>query len=353
MARILVITPSYSPRLGGVEKHVWQTSRLLQKNGWRVSLVTQHFPDLAEREKKEGIALHRFSFPKLRFFGLLVIWWRLLGLWREVAQADVVHIHDVFIWYFPLRFLFWNKPVITTFHGWEGVYPVPRKNIFIRKIAVALSSKTVAVGKYLEKYYRFTANEVLYGAVETPRVLGKKEDLLLYVGRLNYDTGLPVLLQALQSGAWKGRMVFCGDGLLREQAEQLGEVQGFVDPRPFLKKAKVVFAGGYLSVLEAFAYQCAVIAAEKNPLKKDYFLLSPFSTWITLVRTPKEVARELAQMRGSSARQKAVVDSASRWARQQTWQSITDTYQKLYSEVAGFSSEEFEKVRRPIAERNR
>lgn len=332
MARVLVITPSYNPRLGGVERHVWQTSQALRHKGWTVTIITQRFPGLPVSEVKQGITIHRFEFPKVRLLGLLLIWWTMILRYSSlVSQTDVVHLHDVFIWYLPLRLLFWRKRVITTFHGWEGIWPVPLKNIFIRKIAVLLSSKTVAIGRYLEKYYRFKANEVIYGAVNIPARLGKKEKLLLYVGRLDYDTGLPVLLQALQQKTWPGRVIFCGDGLLREQAELVGEVKGFVDPRPFLKKAQLVFAGGYLSILEAFAYHCGVIAAEKNPLKKDYYLMSPFGSWLTLVSSPEDLVSRLTALAKPGASARHTIERAFNWTKKQTWQSVADRYIKLYS----------------------
>jgi glycosyltransferase involved in cell wall biosynthesis len=304
---------------------------LLVKNGFSVTILTQRFAKLPIRETKKGIPIYRFSFPKKRFFGLLIIWWKLITEYRRlIAQADIIHLHDVFIWYLPLRLAFWRKRVVTTFHGWEGVYPVPLKNILIRQLASLLSSKTVAVGKYLEKYYRFKANKVLYGAVDFSNPSIKKENLLLYVGRLDYDTGLPVLLQALQVKGWKGRVVFCGDGLLREQAESVGEAKGFVDPRPYLKKAQIVFAGGYLSILEAFAYKCAVVAAEKNPLKKDYYLMSPFASWITVVNEPADLEHWLAMAENNPRRIQRLVDQAYSWVKNQTWQAITDEYIKIY-----------------------
>lgn len=327
-----MITPSYSPRLGGVEQHVWYLSQELRKIGWQVTVLTRQFSGLADEEVIQGIPVYRFAFPSRRYTGLLMLWWRLLTRWwRLVWQADIIHIHDVFIWYLPLRLLFFWKPVVTTFHGWEGIYPVPRKNRIIRQVAAGLSTKTIAIGKYVEKYYHFTADAILYGAVQVPVRPTKKERLLLYVGRLDYDTGLPVLLQALQQGAWPGRVVFCGDGLLREQAELVGEVKGFVDPKPYLKKAQAVFAGGYLSILEAFAYQCAVIAAEKNSLKKDYYLLSPFASWLEVVNSPEAVHSCLAHILGHSATARFRRAKAFAWVKKQTWSSVAQRCIALYT----------------------
>jgi glycosyltransferase involved in cell wall biosynthesis len=331
MARILMITPSYFPKVGGVEKHVWNAAHHLKKSGWHIQILTEQFSGLLPAETKKGISIHRFSYPHERFLGLFYIWWVLLTHYvRLILAADIIHIHDVFIWYLPLRLLFFWKPVITTFHGWEGVYPVPQKNILIRKISALLSSKTVAIGKYLEKYYRFRANEIIYGAVEIPDTTSRKEPLLLFVGRLEYDTGLPVLLQALQRGAWKGKVIFCGDGLLREQAALLGEVKGWTDPRPYLKKASVVFAGGYLSVLEAFAYRAAVVAAEENPLKKSYYALAPFSEWLYVVNNPADLSRRLSVVSRNTKEVRQHRQKAFEWVRKQTWPSLAKRYAALY-----------------------
>jgi glycosyltransferase involved in cell wall biosynthesis len=335
MTHILVITPSYDPKLGGVEKHVWHTSQELKKRGFQLTILTQRFANLPAKEVKEGITIHRLVYPRARFLGLLVIWWRLfVDYWQLIDRADIIHIHDVFIWYLPVRLLFWRKKIVTTFHGWEGIFPVPWKNIFIRQIGALLSSKTVAIGQYLEKYYRFKADEIIYGGVTVPRNLLKKANVLLYVGRLSYDTGLPVLLQALTAGAWPGKVIFCGDGLLREAAEQVGEVKGFVDPAPYLKQAKIVFAGGYLSILEALAYRCAVVAAEKNPLKKDYYLMSPFATWLTVVNTPEDLAGYLKSALAGNLHRRDQIDQAFTWVKTQTWQKVADVYEKFYRELS-------------------
>lgn len=333
MPRLVMITPSFYPRVGGVEKHVLEVGSRLKRQGWEITVLTPRFPGLAKHEVVDGLIVKRFSFPAKRWLGLLTIWWQLWRQRRLIGQADLVQIHDVFIWYLPLRLWFWSLPVVTTWHGWEGIFPVPKKNIWYRQLGNWLSTRSIAVGHYLTKYYRVKANEIIYGAVTSPTKLPKKKSLLLYVGRLDYDTGLPVLLQALSQKAWNGPVIFCGDGLLREQAELFGKVKGFVDPRPYLKQARVVFAGGYLSVLEALAYRCMVVAAENNTLKKDYYRLAPFARWVNLVSQPTELARQLKSFNRSSKKINRRLDEGQQWASKQTWQWLTNKYLKLYSTI--------------------
>ncbi|PJC42867.1 MAG: hypothetical protein CO040_02205 [Candidatus Pacebacteria bacterium CG_4_9_14_0_2_um_filter_36_8] len=336
MKKLLVITPSFYPQIGGVERHVWETSNLIKKAGWQVSILTEQKPQAKKialvADKK--IQVFRFSYPKIKYLGLLLIWWQILhNYFKLIKTADIIHVHDVFIWYLPFKLMFWRKPVVVTFHGWEGKFPLPQKNILWRQLGVRLANKTIAIGSYLEKYYHFKADKILYGGVHIPKVLPKKTDLLLYVGRLEFDTGLPMLLQALKNNTWDGKVVFCGDGVLREQAEQVGEVVGFSNPEHLLTKAKIVFAGGYLSILEAFAYQCAVIAVYGNSLKKDYFLMSPLGHLISLVKNDLEVTKKIQFLENNPKQLQTNISKSLLFAKTQTWENISNVYLNYYSEL--------------------
>ncbi len=317
MAKILMITPAFYPSRGGVETHVRRVSEELAKRGWQVRVLTKLIGNAVEQEKIGKLAVFRFKFPLVKLLGLLVIWWKLIvQYWQLVRWADVVHAHDVFLWYLPLRLIFWRKKVVTTFHGWEGKYPIPWKNIFFKKLAARLSDKTVAIGKYVEKYYDIKTDLVIYGGVDVPSKLPKKQNLLLYVGRLSEDTGLPLLLDTLKNNAWQGKVVFCGDGELRGRAEKFGEVVGFADPKSYLRKARVVFAGGYLSALEALAHQCSVAVAADNELKKDYWRLSAFSNQLNFLEE-NEIGGKGKEL------SKKFIEGFS-------WSSVAKKYEKLY-----------------------
>ncbi len=334
MKKILIFTPSFFPKLGGVERHVLETTNQLIKKGYSVKVLTEKTTELKKFEKKSLLRIYRFSYPKIKYVGLFSIWWRLLTQYYSlIKEADVIHIHDIFVWYLPFRLMFWRKPVVTTFHGWEGVFPLPPQNKFWRKLGVLLSSKTVAVGHYLEKHYHFKADHVIYGGVHLPKTNYQKKDLLLYVGRLDYDTGLPLLLQSLKNKPWLGEVVFCGDGVLKDQARLYGQVVGFKNPLPYLKKAKVVFAGGYLSILEAFAYRCLVVAAYNNPLKRDYFSLSPLGRFVQVVSNDQELTMKLNFLAKKNNFNQSKLDQAYSLAKEQSWVRVADLYQQIYQQL--------------------
>lgn len=284
--KLLFISPSYKPRIGGVEKHVEQIAKNLVKKGHTVTLVTEQFENTKSREKLGGIEIIRLRYPKIKYFGLLLLWIKFLRILESIKNADVVHVHDVFIWYLPFRFLFPNKKVVTTFHGWEGRWPILAKNIYLKKMAARLSDKKIVIGKYIKKYYGINADTVMYGGTDKNFKKYKKiKNSIVYVGRLSGDTGLRLFLNDLKKKKYS-KVIFIGDGELRSECEKFGIVTGFTDPSKYLYSAEYAVPGGYLSYIEARQNGCKITLYPDNKLKKDYWNeiteLKKFQSWETL-----------------------------------------------------------------------
>jgi len=108
------------------------------------------------------------------------------------------------------------------------------------------------------------------------------EHKVIWIGRLEKDTGLPEFLRWFRSLDGYG-VGFVGDGALRKKCEKYGRVHGFTDPQSFLKEAEICVPGGYLSYIEAKQYGCKIKVFPNNPLKKDYWdeiqKVKKFPTW--------------------------------------------------------------------------
>ena len=270
--KALIITESYLPRIGGVEKHIAGIKPYLEQAGFELKIFD-----------KAAIFQDR---PLKKIFGLLEIWWALFKKIKWIKEADIIFIHDVFIYYLPFKFLFPSKKIISTFHGWEKIYPIPLKNICYKQIAQKLSHRSISIGSYINKYYHLQSknNDLSYGAVDLPPVKidskAKEKNSFLFVGRLEKDTGLAIFLEFLDILIEKKiifSVKFCGDGEMKKNCLRYGQVLGFVDPSKFLAKSEFCFAGGYLSILEAMAYSNIVLSGFDHDLKKDYLLDSPFA----------------------------------------------------------------------------
>lgn len=157
---ILFMTRLYWPHVGGVEKHVEKITEILSKKHQITIVCEKHDSKLPDYEQKRGVAIYR-----IERLGKWAIWkWWLSNL-QLIKQADIIHIHDVFFWFLPFRLPYWYKKVFMTFHGWEGIYPIPWKNKLQHQIAEKLSRGNICVGHYLIKWYGTKPDYVTYGAV--------------------------------------------------------------------------------------------------------------------------------------------------------------------------------------------
>lgn len=322
--KVLFITRLFYPHIGGVEKHIEKVSGQLQKMNYDISvLTTKHTDNLLENEEYKNIKICRINPPKIKFVGLLYIWYWMIFHLKWINSFDVIHIHDIFIWYWPLKVLLPFKKVFVTIHGqWSKI---PKKiDVIQKKIAVIFSNASVCVGRYLEKYYAIKADHIIYGATDYRRKTGKKDaKVILYVGRLDKDLTLRLLLQVAKK--LKGfKVLFCGDGDMRKECEKYGKVLGFTDPHKYLSKANYCFASGYLTIIEALSCECNVIVSYANSIQKDYYEMTPFKKYIHIFSNSDKILEYF---------QKNVkIDKlATKWAHKQNWMKIAEVYQTMWT----------------------
>ena len=346
---LLFLTQLFYPHVGGVEKHVFEIAKKLKNSpellkkvnaseGIKIKILTTGFnKNLKDKEIINGIEIYRFYQPKIKYFGLVYTWFWIFKNINLIIQSDIVHIHDVFIWYLPFRFLFPRKKVYITFHGWEGKYPISWVSILQKKIANKFSYGSIAVGKYINKYYGIKANIITYGAVN---VYGgsfkkEKENIILFVGRLDKNTLLPVFLKMLKNFSeffikFKLKVEFCGDGELRKFCEKYGRVYGWHNPENLFKKAKYVFGPGYLTTLEALSYRCLVFSVYKNPIQRDIFRTSPFKKYIFLTNDPIKITQKIEFYEKNPKMRKIIAERGFKWVKNQTWEALERKYLKLW-----------------------
>lgn len=320
-----MLTHYFAPRIGGVEKVVQKLAEHLSDHEL-VIITEKHEAHLKEKEKYNNwTTVYRIDYPHKKYIGLLYVWLWFFKNRQLVAAADVVHIHDMFIWYLPLRFLFPFKPVYMTYHGWEGKYPISFKSMLQKKLAYHLTTGNTCVGEHLAIHQGIKANVITYGAVDMPKKRMKKvENSFVYLGRLIDETGLHLVLKALLK-LKNMHVEFYGDGLLRGECEEFGKVFGFVEnPGAVLAKAEFCFAGGYLTTLEALANKCLVILCYQNKLKEDCFKLAPFAPYVVIESSPQKTIEKIEYYRKHRKEMKEVIERGYDWVQKQTWEKYTE-----------------------------
>ena len=365
--RILFLTRRFHPDIGGGEKHVFEVSKELIKRGHKVTIITEssahggsrncHSIDQSDTQdinlirpvKSSQIGnidtrklnVIRLNFGAENWFKKFRIWLGVLGMLGIIRNSDIVHCHDVFFWYLPFRFLFPNKKVFTTFHGYETKFPPTATAKFVRKISEKLSRRNICIGKYIEKWYGTKSDFITYGGVSTVQSLkskvknfgkNRKSMNILLLGRLEEDNGVKIYLEALRKLKNRGisyKLTVCGDGNYRRQFGRYGNVHGFVNNlNKYIDRADFIFASSYLSILEAFLRSKKVFSVYQNELKRDYLTLSPFAKYVSVAGDSETLASQVVS--SISGGKVPYNKPAYFWARKQTWSRVADIYLKLW-----------------------
>lgn len=316
---IIFLCRLYASHIGGVERHVeGVVGELVKKH--QVTVVTEQYDaSLPLEEIVDGAQVLRIPVAGVEERAKKWVVWRWIRANRTLLdQADVIHAHDVVFWLYPYKLVRPGRRIYTTFHGWEGVYPLPVKNILQRHLDAWVTARNICVGDYIAKWYGIRPDVVTYGAVSHPRGVKAGSNTLLFLGRLEENTGwrecVSKYLRLKDKMGW--RLIVAGDGPLNNLAPPDARMLGFVpDARQHIASAKYVFTAGYLGIAEAFAAGKIVLSHYENPLKKDYLLGHPMAKYLRLGDNLPHSLPQEPQI----------------WAKKQTWAALTQKYQDLWA----------------------
>lgn len=333
---VLFLTPFFCPHVGGVEKHVYEIGKELTKRGYLISILTQkHTRNLKSFQKIEKMNIFRmpcYSNNKLKKFK---IWLWMLKHIHFVQKADIIHCHDVFFWYFPFRFLFLQKKVFTTFHGYES-YTISKKAIIIRKLSEKLSKGNICIGQFIEKWYGTKADYILYGGVNPARSSNSKlnNKSAVFIGRLDEQTGIKTYIDAFEQIRKKVsdfKITVIGDGKFKNFIGKRTKVIGWMkNPKKYLHIHRFAFVSRYLSILEAMIVKRLVFAVFDNPVKKDYLFMTPFNKYIVITSDAKELSEKVIYYLKHPKEEKKLIDKSFEFAKKQTWEKVVNTYVGLW-----------------------
>lgn len=352
--RILFFSRLFYPHIGGVEKHVLEVAKRLTAKGHKVTVITEElsnkdipvYPQSRKknprRENINSIEIYRIPVGANNWFKKFKIW-RQLWIYRKlIKKADIIHCHDVFFWYLPFRFLYFTKPVFTTFHGYEN-YPLKSKDILMHKISEKLSMGNICIGHFIKKWYGTKPTYITYGGVEIsnfiPTRSGQipnkiKKESAIFIGRLDEQTGILTYVKAVEIIRKKipnFDFLVMGDGKLKDKINKKIKILKPQDqPADYSKDYNFAFVSRYLSILEAMSAKRLVFAVYDNPLKEDYLRLAPFSKYITISNSSSELVSKIFFYFDNPKEKEKIVESAYKWVEKHTWEEVTNTYLKLW-----------------------
>jgi glycosyltransferase involved in cell wall biosynthesis len=345
--KILFIAPNYLPHIGGVEKHLENLCKELQKDGHEITILVQKFDNSYKDYEKNGnietIRLNKSDNKILRRINLLK--YMIINI-KSILKYDVIHFHDYITFWlyglgaYPILKLL-GKKIFITFHGWEGDVP-PRKSVVLkRKLIEKLTTANISIGHFISKWYGTKADIVSYGGViKVDNISQCQEDYILFVGRLAPDTGIFDYIKAWEVVSKNTDMdfVICGDGFIKSDIEKYIKehsierivFKGFVsDVENYIKNAKVIFTAGYLGILEAFSYKKNVIATYDNELKKDYLKMIPYHE--NMMWVVDNNIQNIIKVFDEAIEDDTKKELAYQYSLENNWKNVKKDYYKLWT----------------------
>ncbi len=262
--KILVLTWEFPPRIvGGIARHVAELYPELVKLGHSVHLITPEFGHAPLYEVVEGVHVHRIPVATGNdFFHWIVNLNENMGnqgakLLQEEAPFDIIHAHDWLVGdaAIALKHTF-KVPLIATIHATEhgrhnGIHHNDHHYISGKEKLLAFNAWRIIVCTDYMRHEAETALEsprnkidVIYNGIRPEKkqhhpnfhsqdfrrqFAEDDEKIVYYVGRMTYEKGVSVLLNAapkvLQAMGEQVKFVFIGGGAadqLKRQAWDLG-----------------------------------------------------------------------------------------------------------------------------------
>ncbi len=262
--KILVLTWEFPPRIvGGIARHVAELYPELVKLGHEIHLITVEFGQAPHYEIVEGIKVHRVEVsPGHDFFQWVVHMNESMGhqsgkVILEDGPFDLIHAHDWLVADAAIALKHHFKiPLVVTFHATEagrhnGLHTQTHQYIGHKEQDLAHNAwRVIVCSDYMRREITRTLMtpwdkvDVVYNGIRpekkrTPpnfdalqfrrRFAADQERIIYYVGRLTYEKGISVLLNAAPKVLWEmgnqAKIVIIGGGHaddLKAQAWHLG-----------------------------------------------------------------------------------------------------------------------------------
>jgi glycosyltransferase involved in cell wall biosynthesis len=356
--RIVMLTRLFEPHIGGVETHVKEVAIEALLDGNKVDIVTSEHDSAVSVGKSryidgfptgadpDNVTIYRI--PNLHenisqtFFTRILeryrVWSWMVEHLSLFFQADVIHIHDVFWWYWPIKLLLPHKKVFMTFHGFEAGKLPTRKAVRARKIAERLTRGNICIGSWIQKWYGTKPTVVLYGGTRcearSVKKTGKKIRAV-FIGRLQEDTGILEYIEAVKHVKDLSLDIY-GEGLLKGKIMKMISSSSNIsykgvttDVCSVLNAYDVAFASSYLSMLNAMKTKTLVAAFATDQLKEDYLHAHPMFSSLLYSQSVKELQSQLEHLKPSLV--ESMTQTAYAWAQKQTWKAVYQYYKILWN----------------------
>ncbi len=387
----------YPPRvIGGISPHVYFLSKSLAEIGVKVHVVTCDFPGAATHEIVDGVEVYRvdsYKNPAPDF----ATWVYLMNLnmQKEAAnivkklrgKIDVFHAHDWLVATagIGLKHVF-RKPLLVTMHSTEigrrdGLHTDTEKMIHETEAWLTYEAwKVVCCSDYMVSHVKWAfglpedklvmipngVNTRVYenSENEDANVFRTKfamphEKIVLYVGRLVYEKGIHVLINAVPKVLAKvdAKFIIVGSGYMKEQLLSIVKSMrlehkvlflGFVDDDTLVRLQKCADVSVVPSLFEPFGIVALEAMAAKSPVVvSDTGGLSEIvdhdvTGFKVYPNNPESLGSGITKILLDENYKKYIRENAFRKVQEKyDWQKIAEQTKNIYKTVLGEYSKSF------------
>ena len=238
--KVLMLTPSYDPIIGGTETVVKYLAINLNKTGVNTDVMTFNMDikwkpkwkwEIKNEEEFKVYRIPAFN-PFERMPNLMGYLFRFHAIpapsfSKIVKEYDILHFHDEVDLTFPLTSHFIDRPKIFHCHTLWETFNFYRKNVFCRKIFLGSSDVYLAVSKSVEKLARELGAKnvkVLPNGVDTDKFAfsqDREDNLILFVGRFERSKGIHILIDALNFLETSTNLIIIGPNSNDEYSKEI------------------------------------------------------------------------------------------------------------------------------------
>ncbi|MDZ8023400.1 MAG: glycosyltransferase family 4 protein [Nostoc sp. DedQUE11] len=311
--KILVLSWEFPPRIvGGIARHVAELYPELVKLGHEVHLITVEFGQASMYEVVEGVNIHRVPVGYSNdFFHWVVNLNESMGdhggkLILEEGPFDLIHAHDWLVGDAAIALKHNFKiPLIATIHATEygrynGIHTDTQRYINGKETILAYNAwRIIVCSDYMRREVERALHtpwdkiDVIYNGIRAEKkrhhedfhaldfrrqFASDDEKIVYYLGRMTYEKGVPILLNAAPKILWemggKVKFVIVGGGNtdhLKRQAWDLGIWQhcyftGFLSDEYLDKFQTVADCAVFPSLYEPFGIVALESFASRVPV---------------------------------------------------------------------------------------
>jgi len=312
---VMMFTWEFPPRIiGGISPHVYYLSKSLARNGVKVYVVTCDFPGAPQHEVLDGVEIFRidsYKNPSPDF--ATWVYMMNVNMQKEAASIirglngniDILHAHDwlVATTGIGLKHVF-RKPLFATMHSTEigrrnGIHYDYERMIHETEAWLTYEAwKVICCSEYMVSHVRWAfglppdkqimipngVNSEVYAGIGKQNLTQFRsrfalpdEKIVLFVGRLVYEKGVHVLVNAARKVLDKvnAKFIIVGNGYMKEQLSALVKTMGidskimftgFVDDETLRKLQTCADVSVVPSLFEPFGIVALEAMAAKSPV---------------------------------------------------------------------------------------